>query len=90
MHVTEVVFMLFTSNRMVSVTEANQNFNKVAKNAKKLGDTVIFKHNKPTYVLFDIETMGEAFLAEYEKLKMKYLSEALIEEYKEAYKVLVK
>lgn len=74
----------------MSVTEANQNFNKVARNAHKFGDTVIFKRNKPAYVLFDVEKMGEDFIKEYEKLKMKYLSEQLIKEYEEAYKVLAK
>jgi prophage maintenance system killer protein len=40
---------------VISITEANQNFIKVAKNARKYGDTVIFKRIKPVYVLFDIE-----------------------------------
>lgn len=86
----EVDHMMITTNRIVSVTEANQNFNKVAKNAHKFGDIVIFKRNKPAYVLFDIEKMGEDFIKEYEKLKMKYISEGLLKEYDEAYKELAK
>ena len=82
--------MLITTKRIVSVTDANQNFNKVAKNAHKYGDTVIFKRNKPAYILFDVETMGEDFIEEYEKLKVKYISEKLLEEYDEAYKTLAK
>ena len=35
--------MMIATNRIVSVTEANQNFNKVTKTANKYGDTVIFK-----------------------------------------------
>jgi len=82
--------MVITSNRIVSVTEANQNFNKVTQTAHKYGDTVIFKRNKPAYVLFDIEKMGESFIRDYEKLKMKHLSESLLDEYKDAYKELAK
>ncbi len=82
--------MMIATNRIVSVTEANQNFNKVTKTANKYGDTVIFKRNKAAYVLFDIEKMGPSFTKEYEKLKMKYMSEKLLEEYNEAYRVLAK
>ncbi|MGD9910101.1 MAG: type II toxin-antitoxin system Phd/YefM family antitoxin [Candidatus Izemoplasmatales bacterium] len=82
--------MIITSNRIVSVTEANQNFNKVAKTAEKYGDTVIFRRNKPAFILMDIETMGEEFVNEYEKMKLKYLSDQLLCEYEVAYKTLAK
>ncbi len=82
--------MMITSNRIISITEANQNFTKVTKTANKYGDTVIFKRNKPAYVIFDIEKMGEDFVNEYEKLKAKYISEQLLKEYEVAYKVLAK
>lgn len=82
--------MMITSNKIISITEANQNFSKVAKLASKTGDAVIFKRNKPTYVVFDIEKMGEEFIEEYQKLKLKYLSESLLKEYNEAYKELSK
>lgn len=82
--------MIITTNRIASVTEANQNFNKVAQIANKLGDAVIFRRNKAAYVLFDVETMGEEFIKEYEKLKMKHLSEKLLREYNEAYQTLAK
>jgi antitoxin Phd len=73
--------MIISTHKIVSVTEANQNFNKVTKIANTFGDTIIFKRNKPAFILFDVEVMGAAFLEEYEKLKVKYLSEKLIEEY---------
>jgi antitoxin Phd len=82
--------MMISSNRIVSVTEANQNFTKVTQTAHKFGDTIIFKRNKPAYVLFDIEQMGEEFIHEYEKLKLKYMSERLMVEYNEAYSELAK
>ena len=82
--------MLIISNRIVSMTDANQNFNKVTKKAHQHGDAVIFRRNKPAYVLIDIEKMGESFISEYEELKLKYLSESLLQEYKDAYKTLAK
>jgi antitoxin Phd len=82
--------MVIMSDRIVSVTEANQNFNKVTDQAKQLGDVVIFKRNKPALVMFDVETMGEDFMREYEQLKLKYLSEEIMKEYKRAYQELSK
>ena len=82
--------MIITSNRIVSITEANQNFSKVVKNANKYGDIVVFKNNKPVYVIVDINKMGPQFIKEYEQLKFKYMSDSLLVEYEEAYKELAK
>jgi len=82
--------MLISSNRIVTVTQANQQFNKLTQTASKYGDTIIFKRNKPAYVLFDIAKMGQEFVAEYEKLRMKHISSKLMDEYAEAYKELAK
>jgi len=82
--------MYIVTNRIVSMTEANQNFNKVAKTAEKFGDTIIFKRNKPAFVLFDIDKMGEEFMKEYEKMKIRFISENLLNEYEVAYKALAK
>ena len=82
--------MMISTNKIVSITEANQNFSKVANHATKFGDAVIFKRNKPVFILLDIQTMGPNFIKEYEKLKFKYLSENLLKEYADAYKELAK
>ncbi|MGI6594956.1 MAG: type II toxin-antitoxin system Phd/YefM family antitoxin [Christensenellales bacterium] len=37
------------------MTEANQNFSKAAKTADKYGSALIFKNNKPKYILVDFE-----------------------------------
>lgn len=49
--------MLIDSNQIVSMTEANQNFSKVVRQAEENGCVVIFKNNKPKFVLLDIEQM---------------------------------
>ncbi len=48
--------MLIDSNQITSMTEANQNFSKVAKAAEDNGCVVIFKNNRPKYILMDIES----------------------------------
>ena len=50
--------MLINSNAIFSMTQANQNFSQVAKVAEKKGEAVIFKNNKPKFVLSDIEKNG--------------------------------
>ena len=47
--------MLINTDKIVSMTQANQNFSSVARLADRLGDIVIFKNNRPKYVLIDIE-----------------------------------
>lgn len=61
--------MIIRTNQIVSITEANQNFNQVLKKAKSTGDVVIFKRNKPAYIIVDINAVGEAFLKDYETIK---------------------
>lgn len=47
--------MLIDTNKIVSMTEANQNFSNVAREAEKYGSVVIFKNNNPKYILLDID-----------------------------------
>ncbi len=47
--------MTIDSKRMVSMTDANQNFSRVAKLADQHGTVVIIKNNKPKYILIDID-----------------------------------
>ena len=50
--------MLIDTKQIVSMTEANQNFSKVVRQAEQNGCVVIFKNNNPKYVLLDIEQMS--------------------------------
>lgn len=49
--------MLIDSNQIVSMTEANQNFSKVVKQAEDNGCVIIFKNNQPRFALLDLEAM---------------------------------
>lgn len=50
--------MKLSTRQIVSMSEANQNFSKVAHLAEQQGTVVIFKNNKPKYILVDIEGTG--------------------------------
>lgn len=45
--------MMIQSNNLVSLTDANRNFSKVARLVDEEGTVVIFKNNAPKYVLLD-------------------------------------
>ena len=48
--------MNINTETIASMTEANQNFSKVAKVAEINGQAVIFKNNKPKFLLIDVES----------------------------------
>jgi len=48
--------MQINTNAIVSVTEANQNFSRVTRIAEKNGQAVIFKNNRPKYMVIDLES----------------------------------
>lgn len=49
--------MNIDSNTMISISEANQNFSKVARLVDKHGSAVILKNNMPKYVIIPFEDM---------------------------------
>ena len=45
--------MMINSNALVSITEANQNFSKVARLVDEQGSAVILKNNVPRYLIVE-------------------------------------
>lgn len=45
--------MKINTNNIVSITEANQNFSKVARLVDENGSAIILKNNKPSYVILE-------------------------------------
>jgi antitoxin Phd len=45
--------MLINTNNMITITEANQNFSRVARMVDQNGPAVILKNNRPCYLLID-------------------------------------
>ena len=46
-------------NNLVSITEANQNFSRVARLVDEKGAAVILKNNKPKYVVIEYDSMAD-------------------------------
>ena len=50
-----VFFMMINSETIFSMTQANQNFSQVARSVDQNGKAVIFKNNKPKYIVMDAQ-----------------------------------
>lgn len=73
---------------MVSITEANQNFSKVARLVDENGSAVILKNNVPRYIIMEFSAVEEIQNAPDEDIEE--ISRRLIEKNLEAYKELAK
>ena len=80
--------MKIDSDRIVSVTEANQNFSKVARLVDKTGEVVIFKNNKPKYRLVDVDSDAGLDLTDDEKIDIA--AARILKRYKPAFMELAK
>jgi antitoxin Phd len=47
--------MQIDTDQIVTITAANQNFSAVARQTDRDGRTVIFKNNRPKYLLLDLD-----------------------------------
>ncbi len=80
--------MKIDTNMMVSITEANQNFSKVARLVDEHGTAVILKNNVPRYLVIDFSKAEKDSAALDEDVLN--ISKRLIEQNREAYEVLAK
>ncbi|MEZ3434097.1 MAG: type II toxin-antitoxin system Phd/YefM family antitoxin [Lachnospiraceae bacterium] len=80
--------MTINTNTMVSITEANQNFSKVARLVDEHGTAVILKNNVPRYLVIDFSKAERDAVASNEDVLS--ISQRLIEKNKESYEVLAK
>ena len=80
--------MTIDTNTMVSISEANQNFSKVARLVDERGSAVILKNNVPRYIVIDFSKMDEDVVALDEDVLS--ISKKLMEQNREAYEVLAK
>lgn len=80
--------MNINTNNLVSISEANQNFSKIARKVEENGSVIILKNNRPKYLLIDFNQAMEHQLAPNEDVMA--ISDRLIKENKIAYEVLAK
>ena len=80
--------MTIDTNTIVSVSEANQNFSRVTRIAEKNGQAVIFKNNRPKYMLVDLDTSPVIDILYY--LKIDVVAARVLKKYKPAFLELAK
>ncbi len=80
--------MNINSNKIVPISEANQNFSKVARMAEQKGEIYIFKNNKPKYKLIDIENDTSIDMTDDEKID--FVAARVLKEYRKAFEELAK
>ena len=77
--------MTIDTNTIVSVTEANQNFSRVTRIAETNGQAVIFKNNRPKYMLVDLDNSPLIDMTDDEKIAAR-----ILKKYKPAFMELAK
>lgn len=80
--------MNINTNTLVSITEANQNFSKIARLVDENGAAVILKNNVPRYLIVEFEQAEAEQIADTEDVMA--ISKRLIAKNKQAYEVLAK
>ena len=77
---------MVNTDSLISITEANQNFSKVARMVDEKGAAVILKNNVPRYIVIEFSLAEQMQEASDEDIMS--ISKRLIEQNREAYKVL--
>ena len=80
--------MKIDTKTMVSITEANQNFSKVARLVDEHGSALILKNNKPRYIITEFSQVEEISHPSDEELRV--ISDQLIKRNAKVYEELAK
>ena len=81
--------MFIDTNTIFSMTQANQIFSAVARVVDSKGEAVVFKNNKPKYLVLDMEQSNMIFdLTDDEKIDI--VAKRILEKYLLAFKELAK
>ena len=80
--------MNINTETITTMTEANQNFSKVAKVAESNGQAVIFKNNKPKFLLIDVESNSYFDITDDERIDVA--AKRIMNRFKPAFEELAK
>ena len=80
--------MNIDTNSIVTATEANHNFSRVARLAEKRGKVVVFKNNRPKLLVIDLDTEPQIEMSEDEKLE--FVAGRILREHRAAFEELAK
>lgn len=80
--------MMINTDNLISITDANQNFSRVARMVDEKGAAIILKNNVPRYILMEFDQLEEEQQAGDEDIRE--ISRRLMSKNKHAYEVLAK
>lgn len=80
--------MMINTNNIVSITEANQNFSRVARIVDENGSAIILKNNAPRYLLIEFSQVEQEQTMPDEDVMS--ISRRILAKNREAYEVLAK
>ncbi len=80
--------MYIDTDKIVTMTAANQNFSAVARQADRDGRSVIFKNNRPKYVLINLDDGEYLDLTEDERIDI--VARRIMKRHKAAFLELAK
>ena len=81
--------MYIDTDTIFSMTEANQNFSAVARTADSKGRAVVFKNNKPKFLVLDLEC-NDYFFDLTEDEKFNIITRRILNKYIGAFRELAK
>lgn len=81
--------MIIDTEKMFSMTQANQNFSQVAKCVETHGEAVIIKNNKPKFVVLDTD-VNSLLLDLTDDEKIEIVAKRILQKYLPAFKELAK
>ena len=80
--------MTIDTKTIVSISEANQNFSRIARMTDKFGSVTVFKNNRPKYRIIDLEQTDDIELTDDEKIDV--IARRILKEYRSAFEELAK
>ena len=80
--------MLINTSQVLSITEANQNFSRATRIADREGSVVIFKNNKPRYMLINLQDNPAIDFSDDEKIDV--VAKRVLEKHRKAFEELAK
>ena len=80
--------MMINTNAIVSMTQANQNFSRVTRIADANGQAVVFKNNRPKYLLIDMDRSPLLDMTDDEKIDV--VAARIMKKFKPAFEELAK
>jgi len=80
--------MTINTDNLVSITETNQNFSRVARMVDKTGAAIVLKNNVPRYVILDFNQLQNEEIASTDEALVS--ARKLLKEHLPAFKELAK